>query len=126
MLVPGINSTAEIGIAMCDLSAEDGVHLIDSGYRKLAETIIDTVHTRTLANSDIAGKSEKGRSFYWRGFTSPVGSARAKNTNFCYKETHPGGGKWKDQQRNKNRNLSLNPSARGRGGYPGPSGRNWN
>jgi len=126
MLVPGINSTAEIGIAMCDLSAEDGVHLIDSGYRKLAETIIETVHTRTLANSDIAGKSEKGRSFYWRGFTSPVGSARAKNTNFCYKETHPGGGKWKDQQRNKNRNLSLNPSARGRGGYPGPSGRNWN
>jgi len=123
-LVPGITDTAEIGTVLCELSGDDGVHLTDVGYGKLAAIIVETVHTRTLANSDIAGKNEKGRSFYWRGFSSPVGSARAKNSCFSYKEAHPGGGKWRENA--KSRNMTHNSSARGRGGYSGPSGRNWN
>jgi hypothetical protein len=38
--------------------------------------------------SATAGKSK----YYWRGFLSPVGSARPKNSHAAYMQTHRGGG----------------------------------
>jgi len=121
-LVPDGTTTAEIGAGFCNHNGPDGVHLNPESYGTVSKILLDTVRVRTIANANIAGKSEKGRSYYWRGFTSPVGSVRAKSSHATYKESHPGGGKWP----NRFTTLPKNLSARGRGRAPGPSGRTWN
>jgi hypothetical protein len=69
-----------------DSFAEDGVHLSQNGYRKLAVTIssaVDSIRngslTKSLANT-ITGAA-KTNSYFWRGFSSPIGDdiGRAKN-----------------------------------------------
>jgi hypothetical protein len=122
-LVPEGTTTQEIGVGFGVHNGPDGVHLMPESYVTLSEILLETVRLRTVANSNIAGKTEKGRSHYWRGFTSPVGSARTKNTAANYKEHHAGGGKWRE---NRFFTSTTNRSARGRGSAPGPSGRFWN
>ena len=119
-LVPECTTTQEIGVGFGAHNGPDGVHLMAESYVTLSEILLETVRLRTVANSNIAGKTEKGRSHYWRGFTSPVGSARTKNTAANYKENHAGGGKWRES---RFCTTTTNRSARGRGGAPGPSGR---
>ena len=62
--------------------------------------------------------------YYWRGFTSPVGTPRPKNHAEAYKLTHGarGGGKWPDPSSN-NKNRNLGTPYRGGGGRGGRGGR---
>jgi len=119
-LVPGVSTTKDIATSYCTLMGIDGVHLTEVGYVKLADVIVDTVHERTIVNSVLSGPSGSSKSYYWRGFSSPVGSVRPKATLTSYKDSHPGAGKWKDPT-----NRFASPYARGRGHY-GPSGRKRN
>jgi hypothetical protein len=59
----------------------DGVHYTDKAYRNLAKSIIDAALgslsgglTATAASNDGGSDNRyKPASFFWRGFTSPVG-----------------------------------------------------
>jgi hypothetical protein len=81
-ILPGGNRGAPVEI-LSELSAycaTDGVHYTEPGYANLVKTIsaaIKGVKNGTLTKScaargTIAGKND-GKSFFWRGYTSPVG-----------------------------------------------------
>jgi len=122
LLFPDCNTTAETAASFSDLTLTDGVHLSDDGYAKLAKVLVSVAKDRLVANSTVAGSTGTDRMYYWRGFCSPVGSARPKQTQNSYREQHSGGGKWLQQRQNR----SAGPSARGRGGYFPPGGRRRN
>jgi hypothetical protein len=126
LLCPTSTSTSEIVNTFMSFSHSDGVHLLDDGYATLGTALLKVLGERIATNAAVSGKSGEGRSFYWRGFTSPVGSARPKNTTSNYKDSHPGGGKWREPP---NRFYSSRSAGRGRGKpyfHGAPGGRNWN
>jgi hypothetical protein len=76
-------SNRELLADMEQFMAGDGVHLSEPGYRNIARVIVSTA---TAFVSGKLGKNKftntsisQGRSYYWRGFISPVGSARQKS-----------------------------------------------
>jgi hypothetical protein len=105
-----------------EIAAADGVHFTKHGYEKLAHTIVccskslvEKSYTAKNSVSDAGGSngSHRGgpKSFFWRGFVSPIGSERPRNHHAKFMLTHQGsggGGKW-----NKGQN-------RGRGGQSRP------
>jgi uncharacterized membrane protein YgcG len=96
------------------LTSGDGVHLTGVGYSKMADFLIPYIQSKLAASSNVAGtgeQREKQSTYYWRGFASPVGSARPKFAASRYRQTH-GGGKWRG-----------GPSWRGGGGGASGSGR---
>ena len=77
----------------------DNVHLTAPGYSKLVDGITDcfkrAVGSGISAAVNVPGVPVSASSFFWRGFSSPNGSARPKNTASHY--NHTGGqdhGKW--------------------------------
>jgi hypothetical protein len=76
-------SNRELLADMEQFVAADGVHLSKPGYRNIARVIVSTA---TALVSGKLGKNRctntsisQGRSYYWRGFISPVGSSRQKS-----------------------------------------------
>jgi hypothetical protein len=68
--------------------ANDGVHLTPAGYRKLASAIVESINglrsgkltkasTGTNAMS-VSGPLTTNRTYFWRGFTSPVGDEEGR------------------------------------------------
>jgi len=119
-MFPDCNTTADIATCMCNVTSADGVHLSDEGYAKMAAALLMVVKERLASNCNIAGSKSTDRSYYWRGFNSPVGSTRPKHTPASYKEQHHGGGKWPPMRHN---NMYHYSSARGRGAYNPSGGR---
>jgi hypothetical protein len=126
--LPACKGIPEIAAGLREISAADGVHFTAHGYEKITDSIVKCVHTlleksNTAKNSvsDCTGRPENShgrgqKSFYWRGFVSPVGSERPRNNHAAYMLTHQGsggrgGGKWPPQYGNVNR---------GRGGHNRP------
>jgi hypothetical protein len=114
------------------ICADDGVHLTQTGYRKLADTVSKTVNecARPAAVIISGGDAAARTGFYWRGFVSPVGSLREPDH---YKLSRQGGGKWRGSSRGRlhyskssTTHQLINrghPPRAGRGrGYP-PGGR---
>ncbi len=124
LLFPDAKTTVELTDGIFGITHSDGVHLVDEGYAALGSILLKVVADRTAVKNALAGKTDAGKSFYWRGFTSPVGSARPKTSSCSYKESHPGGGKWREPP---NRFYSHQSSARGRGKPygPPPGGKRW-
>jgi len=124
LLFPDAKTTVELTDGILGITHSDGVHLVDEGYVALGSILLKVVADRTAVKNALAGKTDAGKSFYWRGFTSPVGSARPKTSSCSYKESHPGGGKWREPP---NRFYSHQSSARGRGKPygPPPGGKRW-
>jgi hypothetical protein len=124
-MMPACTGIKEYCTALSHLTAADGVHLTQEGYRKVADTIVDSKFTAkppTAACPIVPGSSHGGNArvqceFYWRGFMSPVGTARPKNKADAYKQTH-GGGKWDNFKPPNNRGHATTPY-RGRGGGGG-------
>jgi hypothetical protein len=97
-MIPACNGLTEQAIGWKQIAAADGVHLVVSGYEKMADVVHSCVKNLLEKSKDTAACSVsvarnpmKG-SFYWRGFLSPVGSARPKNNQAAYMLTHRGGG----------------------------------
>ena len=122
MLFPTATTTVTLTDQILTVTHADGVHLVDDGYAMLGNVLLDVVKSRLAANADVSGENSTGlsRSFYWRGFTSPTGSARPKPSVTSYKDSHPGGGKWRAPSAQRHYNNRGKP-------YTGASGgRRWN
>ena len=95
-LTPDSNSVLEQVEKIKSYFSSDGVHLNSTGNRALASCVKKIIDEHTAASICVSGRGPPGE-FFWRGFVSPVGSARPKNAA----SLHPargyggGGGKWK-------------------------------
>ena len=85
------------------------------GYEKLAETVVKCCKTQfeksvsaaSIVSARPAGTRQK--TFYWRGFVSPVGSSRPASRTAAYLAAHPGGGgKWRNKSVNTGKMLTKN------------------
>ena len=93
----------------------DGVHLTNEGYVKLAKILKSAILEQFTASVVSSGRAAAPRcSFYWRGFTSPVGSERAKTNAATYKQARIGSGKWRHAPYPRPSHQSM--PGRGRGG----------
>jgi hypothetical protein len=107
-LLPACNGLSEQAAGLREIAAADGVHFTKHGYEKLAHTIlccskslVEKSNTAKNSVSDAGGSNSSHRggpkSFYWRGFVSPIGSERPRNHQARFMLTHQGsggGGKW--------------------------------
>ena len=78
---------------LTELFASDCVHLTSAGYTRLAGCISDGVKHAAEKRRDTADCSVSGvkRSFFWRGFNSIRGGARAAFTASSYKNKNTAG-----------------------------------
>ena len=120
-MLPACSDTSELAAGLKYLFSADGVHFTEQGYEKMAHVIAKSAAMQlskdhssaaiSLSGASAGSSNEKQGKFYWRGFMSPVGSARPKNSNTAYLSTHQGaGGKWKSHPVNVGRGAP-----RGRG-----------
>jgi hypothetical protein len=106
-LLPACTGIGEYAKAFKHLIAQDGVHLTQEGYKKLAQIIIESSkNQKTAVDLSASGSGalitpglKLQSSYYWRGFSSPVGTPRPSNKTEAYKLTHGGGGKWPPNSR---------------------------
>ena len=95
-MILACNGLSEQAIGWKQIAAADGVHLVP--YEKMASVVFSCVKNLldkskdTVASSVSAARNPTKGSFYWRGFLSPVGSARPKNNHAVYMLTNRGGG----------------------------------
>jgi hypothetical protein len=87
----------------------DGVHLNAEGNHTLALSVKKIIDEHITAVDCVSGQRTAGE-FFWRGFVSPVGSSRPKNSSSLHQSGRGGGGKWRT-------NFGS-----GRGGGRGPMG----
>jgi len=68
--------TSEEAVAGMRLAcAADGVHLTDTGSSRMRDAILAAERNLDRIKAMPGEKTAKIRGFYWRGFTSPVGSS---------------------------------------------------
>jgi len=116
-LLPACNGIPEIAIGYKEISAADGVHFTNTGYEKITDSILEcskNLLVKSVASSvpslSAPVNPGKQRSYYWRGFLSPVGSERPKKPQAAYLQSHPsGGGKWRGYPVNVGRGRGLPP-----------------
>jgi len=138
-MMPACTGIGEYCNALKHLSAADGVHFSEEGYRKIGETVLSNIksHSESAAFPSVPGTSVQSTSgtvrlrtdYYWHGFLSPVGTPRPKNHAAAYKFTH-GGGKWLNNKASGGGSapyIGNRPFGRGshggRGGSAGGRGR---
>jgi hypothetical protein len=93
-MLPLHTTTASLATGLKEITAEDGVHLTAEGYFKLTEVIIKKIDEQIAAALLVSDGGCGTSRYYWRGFVSPVGSARPKNSN-AFHRNRSAGGKWK-------------------------------
>ena len=135
-MLPACNNNSEIAVGLKHVVAADGVHFTSDGYEKMAVVLKNCIETQLEKTtsaavpsvSDVGGAQVpqlRTKTYYWRGFVSPVGSCRPTKHSLTYRMSHPGGGKWKNlPPRNPQLSAaaaSAAPAVRGgrggRGGY---------
>jgi len=89
-MFPDCTNNGSLATALGGVFAADGVHLTKVGYEKVADIIVACVQDHCSASDFVAGPMggllrEKPEKFFWRGFTSPVGSKRPKELYFARK-----------------------------------------
>jgi hypothetical protein len=95
LVPPSVKDKDDIIVCLRESCAADGVHFTDEGYATLASNIHGAFESKFVRcrESDSAAVSVSGRggrpgAFYWRGFLSPLGSTRPKNTATSCKYVH--------------------------------------
>ncbi len=63
------------------VTAKDGVHYVDAGYKNLAGRCMDCLSKMLSHESQKPEKTGKPTSFFWRGFRSTRGSSRQKRSH---------------------------------------------
>ncbi len=97
MSMPACTGLSEYAAALKSYMQIDGVHFTSTGYACLATGI--STHIKSIkvekpgnvsaAVINISGAKRSGkRSFYWRGFVSPVGTGRPTNHKAAYLQSH--------------------------------------
>ncbi len=118
-LLPACNDISEQATGLRHIMAADGVHFTLQGYEKLADTLFKCCKTH-FDKSDPAASLvsasagvRRNKTFYWRGFVSPVGSARPKQHSAAYLGAHVGGGgKLRGKPITVGRNAGMGRSGR--------------
>jgi hypothetical protein len=118
-LLPACNGIQEKAVGLKHIMSADGVHFTKHGYEKLAETLVKCCKTHleksVSAVSSVSARpaGSRQKTFYWRGFASPVGSSRPSSHAAAYKIAHPGGGgKWRNNPVNTGKNDSKKQGGR--------------
>ncbi len=78
--------------SLSQVTAADNVHFTKEGYENLAHAIDSVIGSRekiTVGNTSAGATGRRG-SFFWRGFTSPVGSTRPRFTATNYNANKQG------------------------------------
>ncbi len=81
-LLPACNGIQEKAVGLTHIMSADGVHFTKHGYEKLAETLVKCCKTHlekfVSAASSVSARpaGSRQKTFYWRGFASPVGGSR--------------------------------------------------
>jgi hypothetical protein len=118
-LLPACNGLKEKAVGLKHIMSADGVHFTKHGYEKLAETVVKCCKTQfeksvsaaSIVSARPAGTRQK--TFYWRGFVSPVGSSRPASRTAAYLAAHPGGGgKWRNKPVNAGKNADQKQGGR--------------
>ncbi len=118
-LLPACNGLKEKAVGLKHIMSADGVHFTKHGYEKLAETVVKCCKTQfeksvsaaSIVSARPAGTRQK--TFYWRGFVSPVGSSRPASRTAAYLAAHPGGGgKWRNKSVNTGKNADKKQGGR--------------
>ena len=107
------NSTLSQTETLKGLFSVDGVHLNAAGSSRYADIVKGIIDEKFSAASCVSGR-EPQREFFWRGFVSPVGSSRPKNSASYHAPRPSGGGKWKSSRGGPG-------SSGGSGRYPPPT-----
>jgi hypothetical protein len=88
---------SEILLDLKKVCGQDGVHYTDMGYRNLAKSVVEAT-IGTLDGSLIRGRKKAPEqkpparcTYYWRGFSSPVGSRLLPAGNMPPSHGHPAG-----------------------------------
>jgi hypothetical protein len=116
-LVDESSDYKKMGSNLKVLVSTDGVHLNSKGYAKWASVMVKILCEHSTANSSIAGPAATSRrTFFWRGFTSPVGADRPKHGRTAYKQARSGGGKWGNEAHHWKHAKFGRDTGRGRGG----------
>ena len=94
-MFPDCTNMGSLAAAVGQVSAPDGVHLTKVGYGKVAEVVIETIKNQNAASIFVSGPKGglaggKPKSFFWRGFSSPVGTERPRENYFSNKYKHVG------------------------------------
>ncbi len=97
MMMPDCNTTEDLANGFVHLASTDGVHLNQDGYGLLADCVKTTLCEQLTSGTSVSGGRPGGkpRDYYWRGFTSPVGSERPSHHGSFHGNRGAGGGKWK-------------------------------
>jgi hypothetical protein len=61
------------------VTAKDGVHFVDAGYKNLAKRCMDCLSKMLSHESRIPEKTGKSTTFFWRGFRSTRGSNQKRS-----------------------------------------------
>ena len=102
-LLPACKGISELAAGYKHIAAADGVHLSSDGYEKVANCLlncskdmIEKGNAAAVSHVSAQRGQSRQRTFYWRGFASPIGSERPKDPQAAYLATHRGGGgKWR-------------------------------
>ena len=105
---------------------QDGVHLTDHGfnnlYRNMSQAMATVLERRSKVSKDDTVSAApifvSGGSFYWRGFTSPVGSVR-RPTPKNIRGGHSGRGRGDRGRGLRGVGGSFGGGSRNRGGHGG-------
>jgi hypothetical protein len=110
LMMPACVGIGEYALALKHLIKDDGVHLNEDGLRCLANalnTLTDSQKTKSEKPDTVrlsAFSGTRQRTFYWRGFVSPVGTSRPTNHSKAYLQSHSSHG---------GRNLAIPPQNAG-------------
>jgi hypothetical protein len=119
-MMPACIGISEIALSLKHFIKKDGVHFNDDGMKCLANALSSHVVglSSGASKQNSAGISVvsggKQRTYYWRGFVSPVGTCRPANHNKAYLQSHGSHG---------GRNPAKPPQNTGRKWPKEPKGR---
>jgi len=99
-MYPECKTTHELLSELEKVSMVDGVHLTREGYDRVADVVKQVITEKLSVDVLVSGGRDQGeKPVFWKGFLSPVGSSRPKNSTQQYKLTHSAGGKWRNDSR---------------------------
>jgi hypothetical protein len=95
--------------SLSEVSVSYSIHYTRDGYENLANTIDGIIGTkeRISAGKNNTGNTGNRGTFFWRGFTSPAGSARQRFSTTSYNANkrgrqHPHSGNGSNSRRRRN------------------------
>jgi hypothetical protein len=118
-MIPACNGAKEQAIGWKEIAAADGVHLVESGYAKMAAGLKDCIcellkRTHAPAPHSVSAKAGKN-TYYWRGFLSVPG--RKCKAQEQPRGLHANSSRWRRQDAGLSRQMGQARDNRSRPPY---------